>query len=68
MDTNTLGAVHKVGTAREVAPLVAPTSLERTTVRPVELKKVEALKDLITELGIADSRVRIEPHADRFFF
>src|SRR5690606_11185554 len=46
---------------REVAPLVATSGLQHAVVVAVELKKVEALQHLVTELGVANAVTRIEP-------
>ena len=60
-----LDPVDEVGAAREVAPLVAAARLQHAVVLAVELEVVEALQDLVAELGVADARVGVEAGRDR---
>ena len=60
-----LGPVDEVGAAREVAPLVAAAGLQHAAVLAVELEEVEALQDLVAELGVADAGVGVEARRDR---
>ena len=65
VDRRPLGAVDEVGAAGEVAPLVAAAGLQHAAVLPVELEEVEALQDLVAELGVADALVGVEARARR---
>ena len=60
-----LDPVDEVGAAREIAPLVAAAGLQHAAVLAVELEEVEALQDLVAELGVADAGVGVQPRGDR---
>ena len=60
----TLGATNQVGSAREVAPLVAATGLQHTAVAAEQLEVVQSLQNLVAELGVTDAGVGIQARAD----
>ena len=57
-------AVDEVQAGRQVAPLVAAAELERAAVPPVQLEEVQALQQLVAELGVGDALVGGEPGGD----
>ncbi|KAG7666465.1 hypothetical protein KSW81_008414 [Nannochloris sp. 'desiccata'] len=62
-----LGFAHEVDAAREIAPLVAAAGLQHAAVVEVQAPKVEALQDLVAELGVADALVAVEARAHGVF-
>ena len=58
---------NEVGAARQVAPLVAATRLQLAVVLTKELEKVEALQNLVAELGVADALIGVQSRRNRVF-
>src|SRR5690606_17565193 len=55
----------QVDAREQVAPLVVAAGLQRDPVPAVELVEVDALEDLVAELGEADALLRVEAARDR---
>src|SRR6218665_3551218 len=60
-----LDAVDKIGATCEIAPLVTAAGLQHAPERTGKLKEIKPLQDLVTELGVANARVRSEAGRDR---
>ncbi len=67
MHAHSHSLVDEIRPAGEIAPLVGATGLQDAPVVFIQLQKIHTLQDLVGELGVGNTSIRVQPSCNGIF-